>query len=99
MAPTQKKANRSSVRSTSTPRSPQASRAAKVDRKVYKSVEVTATSPQDYSDAIRVGVAKARETVRRLSWWEVTDQRGRIDPDTCEIDEFQVTLRIHFEVE
>jgi hypothetical protein len=69
------------------------------ERKVYKSITVTASSPDGYSDAIRVAVDKARETVRRLAWWEVLDQRGRLDPDTCEITEFQVTVAIHFEVE
>jgi flavin-binding protein dodecin len=71
----------------------------KGERKVYKSITVTAASPESYSDAVRVAIDKARETVRRLAWWEVIDQRGRLDPDSSEIMEFQLTLAIHFEVE
>jgi hypothetical protein len=71
----------------------------KGERKVYKSITVTAASPDSYSDAVRVAIDKARETVRRLAWWEVIDQRGRLDPDSSEIMEFQLTLAIHFEVE
>ena len=69
------------------------------ERRVYKQITVTATSPEGYSDAVRVAVAKARDTVRSMAWWEVLDQRGRIDPASCEIEEFQITLAIHFEVE
>lgn len=69
------------------------------DHRVYKRITVTATSPEGYSAAVRTGVAKARETMRGLSWWEVLDQRGRIDPESGEIEVYQVTLAIHFEVE
>ncbi|HVS66712.1 MAG TPA: dodecin family protein [Thermoanaerobaculia bacterium] len=79
--------------------SPRSGGSSSPDYKVYKRITVTATSPDGYSDAVRVGIAKARETMRCLSWWQVLDQRGRIDPESCEIDEYQVTLAIHFEVE
>jgi dodecin len=67
--------------------------------KIYKQITVTATSPVGYSDAVRVAIAKARDTVRSMSWWEVVDQRGRIDPASCEIEEYQLTLAIHFLVD
>jgi hypothetical protein len=77
---------RSSARADSPPSEP----------KVYKQITVTATSSLGYSDAVRVAIAKARDTVRSMSWWEVVDQRGRIDPASCEIEEYQLTLAIHF---
>jgi dodecin len=92
---TSNKATRVGDRKAGTGRAP----SRKGERKVYKSITVTAASPESYSDAVRVAIDKARETVRRLAWWEVIDQRGRLDPDSSEITEFQLTLAIHFEVE
>ena len=38
---------------------------------VYKSVEITGTSPAGVTEAIDRAIAKASETLRNLDWFEV----------------------------
>jgi dodecin len=45
---------------------------------VYKTVEVTGSSPDVISEAIRTAVAKASQTLRHLEWFEVIQVRGMI---------------------
>lgn len=67
-------------------------------RKTYKMIDITSTSPESFSDAVRSGLAKAAETVRGMDWLEVLDQRGSIHDDGT-IREFQVTFRVGFLVD
>jgi flavin-binding protein dodecin len=64
---------------------------------VYKSVEVTGTSPSDLEDAIRGAVAKANESLRNLDWFEVVGIRGHVQDGA--VAHFQVTLKIGFRLE
>jgi flavin-binding protein dodecin len=64
---------------------------------VYKTVEVTGSSPDVISDAIRTAVAKAAQTLRNLEWFEVVNIRGIISEGTVEY--FQVTLKLGFRLE
>ena len=64
---------------------------------VYKSVEVTGTSPSDLEDAIRGAVAKANESLRNLDWFEVVGIRGQVQDGA--VAHFQVTLKIGFRLE
>jgi flavin-binding protein dodecin len=64
---------------------------------VYKSIELTGSSPNNMEEAIQTAVAKANETVRNLRWFEVTDTRGVIEDG--EIRHWQVTLKIGFTME
>jgi flavin-binding protein dodecin len=64
---------------------------------VYKSIELTGSSPHNMEEAIQTAVAKANETVRNLRWFEVTDTRGVIEDG--EIRHWQVTLKIGFTME
>jgi dodecin len=64
---------------------------------VYKSVEITGSSPQGVTEAINTAVAKAAKTLRHLDWFEVTALRGQIDGDA--VAHFQVTLKIGFRLE
>ena len=45
---------------------------------VYKKIEVVGTSSMNLEDAIQNAVAKSSETVRNMSWLEVSEIRGRI---------------------
>jgi flavin-binding protein dodecin len=63
---------------------------------VYKSIEVTGSSTVDPTDAIRVAIAKASETIRNVEWFEVVSTRGYIAQETTY---FQVTLKIGFRLE
>ena len=64
---------------------------------VYKTVEVTGSSPDVISDAIRTAVAKAAQTLRNLEWFEVVNIRGMISEGSVEY--FQVTLKLGFRLE
>lgn len=64
---------------------------------VYKSVELVGTSPQSFDDAVRTAVKRAGETMRDLEWLEVMEQRGYIRGG--DVSEFQVKVRIWFELE
>jgi flavin-binding protein dodecin len=64
---------------------------------VYKKIEVVGTSPVSFSEATRSAVEEAGRTVRNMSWFEVTEQRGAIRDG--KVSEFQVTLKIGFKVE
>ena len=64
---------------------------------VYKSVEITGSSPTSVDEAIRRAVAKATETLRHVDWFEVTQIRGAVLED--QIAHFQVTMKIGFRLE
>ncbi|MDQ6958004.1 MAG: dodecin family protein [Mariprofundaceae bacterium] len=61
---------------------------------VYKSIELTGSSPKGMEDAIEHAIAKAAESVRNLRWFEVTDTRGHIEDG--KIAHWQVTLKAGF---
>lgn len=64
---------------------------------VFKTIEVTGSSPDSIQDAVRVAVAKAAETVRNLEWFEVIETRGHIEAQ--QLAHFQVTVKIGFKLD
>jgi flavin-binding protein dodecin len=64
---------------------------------VYKSVEITGSSPAGVTEAIERAVAKASETLRNLDWFEVVGVRGQIADGR--VAHYQVTLKIGFRLE
>jgi hypothetical protein len=64
---------------------------------VFKKIELVGTSSNSFSEATAAAVAKAAETVKHMSWFEVVEQRGSIADGR--IAQYQVTLRIGFRVE
>jgi len=64
---------------------------------IYKVTEVVGTSPNSFADAVRAAVAEAAKTVRNMAWFEVTDERGRIEDN--KVAEFQVTVKIGFKLD
>jgi flavin-binding protein dodecin len=64
---------------------------------VYKTVEVTGSSPSDLEAAMRGAVAKAAETLRNLDWFELTAVRGHIEDG--KIGHFQATMKIGFRLD
>ncbi len=64
---------------------------------VYKTIELTGSSPVGTDDAIKRAVAKAGETIRNLRWFEVVETRGYIE--NGEIAHWQVTIKLGFTVE
>ncbi len=64
---------------------------------VYKSVEITGSSPAGVKEAIDGAITKASHSVRNLDWFEVTSIRGQIDEGR--VAHYQVTLKIGFRLE
>ncbi|HEX8458334.1 MAG TPA: dodecin family protein [Pyrinomonadaceae bacterium] len=63
---------------------------------VFKGVEMVGTSDQSFSHAIEVAVARARQSLRNLSWFIVKEQRGGLQQGRLE---YQVTLEVYFKLE
>ncbi len=64
---------------------------------VYKITEIVGTSPVSFAEAVKAGVAEAGKTLRRMDWFEVVEERGRIADG--KVAEFQVTIKIGFKIE
>jgi flavin-binding protein dodecin len=64
---------------------------------VYKTVEITGSSPDGVKEAIDRAIAKASETLRNLDWFEVVAVRGHIGEGA--VAHYQVTLKIGFRLE
>jgi dodecin len=64
---------------------------------VYKTIEITGSSPTSADDAIRVAVAKASTTVKNLRWFKVVETRGHIEGD--KVAHWQVTIHLGFTLE
>jgi dodecin len=63
----------------------------------FKIIELVGTSPVSFAEAVREAVKEAAKTVRNMSWFEVVEQRGRIDES--KVAEFQVTIKVGFKLE
>ena len=68
-----------------------------MSEKVFKKIAVTGCSPDSYEKAIEAAVRKASESLRGLSWFEVTEFRGGIRPDGSL--EYQASLDVAFKVD
>jgi len=64
---------------------------------VYKSVELTGSSPDGSDEAIRVALAKAAESIRDIRWFEVLTTRGHVEGG--KIRHWQVTIKVGFTVD
>jgi dodecin len=64
---------------------------------VYKSVEITGSSPDGVQQAIDRAIAKASETLRQLDWFEVVGVRGALAGGA--VAHYQVTLKVGFRLE
>lgn len=61
---------------------------------VYKTIELTGSSPNGIQEAITNAVAKAAKTVHNLRWFEVIDTRGEIE--SGKVAHWQVTMKVGF---
>ena len=61
---------------------------------IYKSLELTGSSPKSVEDAVSRAVAKASKSVHNLKWFEVTHVRGQIEKD--KVAHWQVTMKLGF---
>lgn len=65
--------------------------------RTYAISEIVGTSPQDVNQAVRNGIARASQTIRKLDWFEVVGIRGAIMDG--EVQHYQVTLKVGFRLE
>ena len=61
---------------------------------VAKVIELTASSPQSFDDAVRAGIEKSGETLRNVKGAWVSEQK--VDVKDGKIVEYRVTLRVTF---
>ncbi len=64
---------------------------------VYKSIELTGSSPTSIEDAVSTAIAKASESLRNIQWFTVTETRGHVKDG--KVAHWQVTLKIGFTLE
>ena len=61
---------------------------------IYKSLELTGSSPVSIEDAVSLAIKRAAKTVRNLRWFEVQQVRGHIENDT--VAHWQVLMKVGF---
>ena len=61
---------------------------------VYKSIELTGSSPKGIDQAIANAIAKASKSLHNLRWFQVMDTRGEIEKG--KVAHWQVTLKVGF---
>jgi flavin-binding protein dodecin len=64
---------------------------------VAKVTEISATSPKSFEDAIQVGLARARKTLRNIRSAWIKEQQVRFQNQ--QISEYQVNLMITFVID
>jgi flavin-binding protein dodecin len=61
---------------------------------VAKVVEISASSPTSFEDAVKNGIDKASETLRGIKGAWVSEEK--VEVEDGKITEFRVTLRVSF---
>jgi dodecin len=64
---------------------------------VYKTIELTGSSPETVEAAIETALARASKTLRNMRWFEVVSMRGHIE--NGKVDHYQVTIKVGFTLE
>jgi len=64
---------------------------------VFKKIQLVGTSGESFSDAAAKAIAKASESLRNMSWFEVVEQRGSVADG--KIEQYQVVVNVGFRVE
>lgn len=61
---------------------------------VAKTVEITASSPKGFEDAIQIGIARASDTIDRIQGAWISEQKVLVEGK--KVTEYRVTLRVTF---
>ncbi|MDX1654692.1 MAG: dodecin [Candidatus Competibacteraceae bacterium] len=64
---------------------------------VYKTVEITGSSPDSIEAAIERALAVVSQTIRNMDWFQVVETRGHIE--NGKVGHYQVTLKVGFTLE
>ena len=65
---------------------------------VYPVTEVYGSSTTSIDDAIRNAIGAARQSIRHLEWFQVTEIRGHVEADGS-VGHFQVGVKLGFRLE
>jgi len=65
--------------------------------KTFKKIELVGISEKSFEDAISNAVARASKTIHGLSWFEVSEQHGKIVKGV--VTEYQVVLKVAFKLD
>lgn len=63
----------------------------------YKMIDLVGTSPLSFAEAVKSAVAEASKSIRHMDWFQVIEQRGRIQDG--QVVEFQVICKVGFKIE
>jgi flavin-binding protein dodecin len=61
---------------------------------VYKTIEITGSSPKGIEAAIANAIAKASKSLHNLRWFQVVETRGEIEG--AKVAHWQVTMKLGF---
>jgi dodecin len=61
---------------------------------VYKTIELTGSSPKGLDEAIGNAIKKASKSLHNLRWFQVIDTRGEIEDG--KVAHWQVTMKVGF---
>ena len=64
---------------------------------VVKVIEITASSPTSFAEAVKEGIAKASESIRGIKGAWVSEEYVVVEGNA--VKEFRVTMRVSFELE
>jgi flavin-binding protein dodecin len=64
-------------------------------KEVFKGITIVGTSNESFSDATKVAIGRASQTIRETRWFEVREQRGALRDGQIE---YQVTLEVFFKL-
>ena len=65
--------------------------------RTYRLTEIVGSSPDGVDAAIENGLARARESIRHLDWFEVVEIRGHLTNGT--VGHYQVTMKVGFRLD
>jgi len=65
---------------------------------VYSVSEIVGTAKEGIEPAVENALGRARQTLRNLDWFEVTEIRGHLD-DSGEVAHYQVTVKLGFRMD
>ena len=66
---------------------------------VAKIIEVMGSSKQGWEDATRQAIKRCCKTLKNVKSVDVKGMKAKVDPETGEITEYKVRLRVAFVVE
>jgi len=65
--------------------------------RTYKQIELVGIAEEGYEQAIQNAISKASQTVREISWFEVMEQRGKVNAG--KVVEYQVIIKVAFKLD